>query len=76
MAVLQTRLAFSATVCIGGRVRADARSRAAYFAAGASHIFTRIGIRASAPAVGDLIARAVALFASVAIGAELANAGT
>lgn len=75
MTVLRAGLAFRSVPMRFGR-RADARSRAAYFAAGASHIFTRIGIRASAAAVGDLIARAVALFARVAIGAELANAGT
>lgn len=75
MTVLRAGLAFRSVPMRFGR-RADARSRAAYFAAGASHIFTRIGIRASAAAVGDLIARAVALFARVAIGAVLANAGT
>lgn len=75
MTVLCAGLAFRSVPMRFGR-RADARSRAAYFAAGASHIFTRIGIRASAAAVGDLIARAVAFFARVAIGAELANAGT
>ena len=73
MAVLQTRLAFSATVCIGGRVRADARTRRTHFPAVASHIRTRIDALASAFAVCELSRRASALFASVAVDAFFAN---
>ena len=73
MAVLQTRLAFSATVCIGGRVRADARTRRTHFPAVASHIRTRIGVNTTTVAVCNFSVGTVAFFAFGTRLAELAN---
>lgn len=78
MAVLQTRLAVAVAVCIGGRIRADARTRRADFAAVAGYVFARVKRFASAVAVRDLTRRtpavgrargaADALFADAAAG--------
>lgn len=73
MAVLQTRLAFSATVLIRFIRRADARACGTDFPAVARHIRAWIGVNTTTVAVCNFSVGTVAFFAFGTLFAELAN---